>query len=50
MSQAAVVLCLPQGGGRGGLGLGGQSLLEAPLEILHVGRARPRDDGRPPPL
>ena len=50
MSQAAVVLCLPQGGGRGGLGLGGQSLLEAPLEILHVGRARPRDDGRSPPL
>uniref|UniRef100_A0A480IJ28 Ras-like protein family member 11A n=1 Tax=Sus scrofa TaxID=9823 RepID=A0A480IJ28_PIG len=39
---------LPQG--RGGFGLGGQNLLEAPLQVLHVGGARPRDDGGSSPL
>lgn len=38
----------PQSGG--GFGFVRQGLLEAPLQVLHVGRAGPGDDGRPPPL
>lgn len=43
-----VEMGLPQGGG--GLGLGGKSLLEAPLQVLHVGRTWPGDDGGSSPL
>lgn len=39
---------LPQCGG--GFDFGRQRLLEAPLQVLHVGGARPRDDGGPPPF
>lgn len=46
--QSLCEMGLPQC--RGGFDFGRQSLLEAPLEVLHVGRARPGNDGGSPPL